>query len=231
MKKSTIIILLIAFVCALGALADDTKSNTKSDKKVYVVSPDRSITVSDEHALQFIDESDATPRGFLGVNLSGLTAELRDYFRVPKDTGALIAGIVKDGPADKAGLKAGDVIVAIDGQKVESEREVGKIIAEHKGGDQIRIEVVRDGASQQFFATLVERERPQVFLRRIPGGDEVLEWNDQRSQEAMKRLQELIESPEWKTRVKRMGDCDELRVKIELLQKQLDELQKKIEKR
>ncbi|MBA3269149.1 MAG: PDZ domain-containing protein [Acidobacteria bacterium] len=58
-----------------------------------------------------------TPRGRLGVQIGELTPQLAEYFGA-KDGGVLVSGVTKDSPADKAGLKAGDVITALDGDRV-----------------------------------------------------------------------------------------------------------------
>src|SRR5258708_4887988 len=59
-------------------------------------------------------------RGYLGVELTELTPELRAHFGAPQDTGVMVARVVAGSPADKAGLKVGDIITSLDGKAVES---------------------------------------------------------------------------------------------------------------
>ena len=99
-----------------------------------------------------------------------------------------------------------------------------------EAGNQARIEVIRRGAPQQLFATIAERARPQVMLRRLPEGKDLM-WIDEKSGEAVDRLRSYLESPEWKVRVNQLGDCDKLRTRLDELEKQLGELQKKMEKK
>ena len=169
-------------------------------------------------------------RGRLGVSGQTLTPELAKAFGLAWHEGVLISSVTQDGPAAKAGLKAGDVITAIDGEKVSSSIDVGRRIREMEAGNQARIEVIRRGAPQQLFATIAERARPQVMLRRLPEGKDLM-WIDEKSGEAVDRLRSYLESPEWKVRVNQLGDCDELRTRLDELEKQLGELQKKMEKK
>src|SRR5688572_28068188 len=60
----------------------------------------------------------------LGVKVQEMSEELRDYFGAPDDAGVLVNSVVKDSPAEKAGIKPGDVITEVDGKKVEDTREL-----------------------------------------------------------------------------------------------------------
>lgn len=70
----------------------------------------------------------------IGVSTQPLTKQLADYFGV-RDGGVLITSVVENGPAAKAGLKAGDVIIAIDGEKVDSSGDIVRVINKKKDGD------------------------------------------------------------------------------------------------
>jgi S1-C subfamily serine protease len=91
---------------------------------------------------------------------------------LPTDTGALVSKVVKGGPAEKAGLKAGDheiefqglkvtaggdVIVAVDGQEIVGESDLPKLIAQHDPGDRVTLELIRDGQTQNVEVELGER--------------------------------------------------------------------------
>lgn len=226
MKKSTCITMLLAMLLTTAAFAGEGEKKEKA-----VVAPGGvAVEVHDGKTLKIIDERKLVSRGFLGVSLEDLTPALREYFHASKNTGVLVSTVDPESPADKAGLKAGDVIVSVDGAKVQSARDIGRMIADHKGGDQVRLEIIRNGAPQQLFATLIEKKRPQVYLRRVPEGD-VMFWNDERSAAAMKKLQQFMDSPEWHARIESIGNCDDLRARISKLEKQLRELEKKLEKK
>jgi len=104
-------------------------------------------------------------RGWLGIEAQALTPELIEAFGLQKNTqGLVITTLYRNGPADKAGVKPGDVIVAIDGKKTADAREVLLAISAHKPGEKLRLELVRDGKPVTIDATA--GERPQAKPRR-----------------------------------------------------------------
>ncbi|RMG53693.1 MAG: PDZ domain-containing protein [Gammaproteobacteria bacterium] len=99
-------------------------------------------------------------RGWLGVEGQDLTRELAESFGLKIDTGVLIAGVVKDGPAHRAGLQPGDIITRLDGKPVASAREAFNRIARLSPGSTVHIEGLRGG--RPFRADAVIAERPQA---------------------------------------------------------------------
>ncbi len=97
-------------------------------------------------------------RGRLGVTLQSLTPQLAEYFGLKDRSGALITSVRKDSPADRAGLKAGDVIIAIDGQTVEDPSDAARIIRRKEEGP-VEIRIVREGHEMTVTATLERRAR------------------------------------------------------------------------
>ncbi len=85
-------------------------------------------------------------RGWLGVGIQNVTLELSANFKLPKGTkGVVITGIQKKSPADKAGLKSGDVVVTYNGKKVEKSTQLQKYVAETKIGQRVTIQIYREG--------------------------------------------------------------------------------------
>jgi len=82
-------------------------------------------------------------RGYLGVHLQELNEDLAGYFGVNADEGVLILKVEKDGPAEKAGLKSGDVISEIDGKKVRDAGKVSRVVSAYEKGDEIELKIVR----------------------------------------------------------------------------------------
>jgi serine protease Do len=83
-------------------------------------------------------------RRFIGVTLQDLTAEQAESFGVKDGYGLWVAELDEDGPAQKAGIKVGDVILKADGKKVETAAEISELLQDKKKGDKIKIELVRD---------------------------------------------------------------------------------------
>jgi serine protease Do len=100
-------------------------------------------------------------QGRLGVNIDSLSPQLGEYFGVKDGHGALVTSVRKESPAEKAGLKAGDVIVGIDSKDVASTVDVMRMIRTKKEGD-LEIKVLRDRQSKTF---TVHLETPDTESR------------------------------------------------------------------
>ena len=96
--------------------------------------------------------------GFLGVQLTELTPELREHFGVSGGSGVMVSKVVVDSPAFKAGLEVGDIVSSVDGESVESGSALAKMIRGHDDGDEVVLNVWRDGAAQSISAAVEERE-------------------------------------------------------------------------
>lgn len=98
------------------------------------------------------------PRSFLGVQLVDVTPELRRHFGASGDVGVLVSRVVEGTPADFAGLRAADLIVAFDGEPVSSAAELRGFVSPREAGDRVRLEVWRDGSPLDFEVTVEVRE-------------------------------------------------------------------------
>ena len=102
----------------------------------------------------------------MGVRYALLTSEIAKEKGLAISEGALISGSEKTGevavvpgsPAEKAGLKEGDIITAIDGQAITSEVKLSDLIEQHQVGDEIVVKYVRDGKEAQVKLTLAKFE-------------------------------------------------------------------------
>ncbi|HEU0219855.1 MAG TPA: DegQ family serine endoprotease [Gallionella sp.] len=95
-------------------------------------------------------------RGRIGVTIQELTRELAESFGLSKPVGALISNVEKNGPADKAGIEASDVILKFDGKPVNSSSDLPRMVAATKPGSKVTIDLWRKGASRQVAVEIAE---------------------------------------------------------------------------
>ncbi len=84
-------------------------------------------------------------QAFLGVQFQNITPEVAEEQDLPVDEGALIVGVIPGSPADRAGLREGDIIVAVDDQEVTAEHTLRDLIRARRPGERVRLRVLRDG--------------------------------------------------------------------------------------
>ena len=84
-------------------------------------------------------------RGWLGVRIQTVSPELAEGLRLPAPRGALIASVTKDGPADKAGIKQGDVVLKFDGKDITQMRGLPRVVAETQTGKSADVVIWRQG--------------------------------------------------------------------------------------
>ena len=102
-----------------------------------------------------------TRRGWLGVFIQEVTEDIADSLGLDSAKGALIASVTEAGPADEAGLQAGDVIIRFDGKDVVKSRDLPRIVAETPVETTVDVEVVRGGERKTLSVTLGELEQAE----------------------------------------------------------------------
>ncbi len=105
-----------------------------------------------------IIEQGHVERGWLGIEAQDLTPELAESFGLEDIHGMLIAGVLRDGPADEAGILPGDVVDRINGKDIENARSAMNQIARSSPGTPLKIEGIRSG--RRFHTTAVTGRRP-----------------------------------------------------------------------
>lgn len=103
--------------------------------------------------------------GFLGVQLTDLTSELRSHFGVATDEGVMVSKVVDDSAAFRAGLAAGDIITRVDGESMGSAGDLTRAIRSQEEGETVNMEIWRDGSIETIAATL-DSHQPKTRLRR-----------------------------------------------------------------
>ncbi|MFQ5677800.1 MAG: PDZ domain-containing protein, partial [bacterium] len=97
-------------------------------------------------------------RPWLGVELADLNRDLAPYFKTKEHRGVLILSIVEDSPADKADLKAGDVILKVAGDRITRASALTKILTDYDSGDEIELDIRRDGKNKTVKVELEESD-------------------------------------------------------------------------
>ncbi|MBC3812681.1 Do family serine endopeptidase [Undibacterium aquatile] len=96
-------------------------------------------------------------RGWIGVEPQDITPELAESFGLKQKSGAIIAGVIRGGPADKAGMKPGDILVSIAGKPVRDTTEMLNLVAQLKPGNTAKITVVRNKQEPTLEVTVGKR--------------------------------------------------------------------------
>jgi serine protease Do len=115
--------------------------------------------------MESLISSGEVKRGWLGVGIQDLNPELAEQFGLFEPGGVLIAEVFENTPADKAGIEAGDVIVAVAGEQIEDMIGLRNTIAESPPGSEVEVEVVRDGDKKAFNVTLGEKPSQEQMGR------------------------------------------------------------------
>jgi serine protease Do len=96
-------------------------------------------------------------RGFLGVSPQAITSDMADSLGLKSTKGALIADVVKDSPAEKGGLKPGDVVVALNGKPVSDNSQLTRDVGVIPPGSTVKLDIVREGKQRTVEVKLAER--------------------------------------------------------------------------
>ena len=102
-------------------------------------------------------------RGYFGVMIQDVTPVLARKLDLKQQKGALIGGVEPKGPADKAGLRSGDVVIEIDGKPVADSRHLRLAVARTKPGESVRVKFLRDGSPKSV----------EVTVKELPGSEAI----------------------------------------------------------
>jgi len=101
-------------------------------------------------------------RGRLGVTIQGVSQELADSFGLKKAQGALVSAVEPKSPADKAGVKTGDIILAVDGRVIENSIDLPRVIGETRPGTPVSLKIWRQGETRELNASLGEAPAEKI---------------------------------------------------------------------
>ncbi len=114
-------------------------------------------------ARQVMDQiivSGSVVRGWIGVEVQELTIELAESFKMGSTEGTLIAGVLRNGPADRAGIKPGDILTGVDDKPVTDSSSMLNLVAALAPGKSARLQVTRDGKKIELQVTVGKRPAP-----------------------------------------------------------------------
>jgi len=100
---------------------------------------------SAKKVIEQLIEFGETKRGWLGVRIQYVTKEIADVEKLDKPRGALVASVAENSPSDKAGIKAGDIILEFNGVQIKEMKELPKIVAQTEVGKNVEVKVWRNG--------------------------------------------------------------------------------------
>ena len=110
-----------------------------------------------------------SPAGrMLGLQLMELNEQLAEYFGAPNNEGVLVQGVKKESSGEKAGFKAGDVLLKIGSREIDEMSDVTRALDKYEEGDKVEVEVLRKGAKKTLSVEVEEEEGPWGFS--MPGG-------------------------------------------------------------
>lgn len=100
-------------------------------------------------------------RGWIGVEPQDITPELAESFSLTRKSGAIIAGVLKGGPADKAGMRPGDILIAVEGKPVSDTTDMLNLIADLVPGSTVKMTLLRKSQESTIDVLVGKRPRPQ----------------------------------------------------------------------
>jgi serine protease Do len=111
-------------------------------------------------------------RGMLGIGIQNVTSDLAQQFGLKEVRGVIVNSVKPNSPADKAGLKQGDVITAINGAPIDDTNQLRNRVADSKPGSEITLTIVRDGREQTAKAVLTEFSLEKIAQRAQDDGED-----------------------------------------------------------
>ncbi|HLQ67472.1 MAG TPA: PDZ domain-containing protein [Candidatus Limnocylindrales bacterium] len=163
------------------------------------------------------DDNSASGGGFLGVQVQDVTRALQRARNLPTEEGALVNRVEQDSPADRNGIRRGDVIVEINGDKVQDSADLIRSVRQLDAGSKVRITLWRSGALRTITAQLDVRPKTRPGMPGMPpnmGG-----WGTGNDDG---------DAPMAMPMPPTMGDRDQVRQQIRELRKELEQLREEV---
>ncbi len=176
-----------------------------------------------------------SPRTFLGVEATDLTAELRQHFGVPGDAGVMLSKIVADSAAEAAGLAIGDIVTRVDDDQIASASRLGRAVRQRDGGAAVEIEYWRAGEIYRTTATLEEQERcaidigdtlRAINIENLPEiADIGIEIGGEALESTLEILRATLAGQDWEKHFEGLEEID-----LELIEERMERVQERMER-
>ena len=232
LKALPIALVLAAAATSLPAASDETPE--KKDMTIVVAGDDDG---DEPFVWNFPGRAG---QGRIGVRLLDMTPELRAHYGAPRDAGVLVAGVESGSPAEKAGVRAGDIITRAGGEHVETAADLARAVRHANAGDSLKLDISRDRAATQV-TVKVERRRGRDFefdlgdLGRHLGRDIGRDIRRQINREVGRNAWAFHDGPivfrDRRVLRDRPENLDRLHEKLEEMEKRLRDLEKKLSSR
>ena len=115
-----------------------------------------------KNVMDQIIRTGAVTRGWIGIEVQEITPELAESFKLPDTQGALIAGVLRGSPADRAGIRPGDILLMVAGKRVTDAQGMLELIAGQTPGTQAQFKLRRDGAETDLTVAIAKRPKPKA---------------------------------------------------------------------
>jgi membrane-associated protease RseP (regulator of RpoE activity) len=169
-------------------------------------------------------------RGYLGMHLTVLTPELREHFGAPRDAGVLIARVAADSPAARAGVRVGDVLTAIDGEKVSEGWDVSRRVRDKPEKTTATLELVRNRARQTVKAQVEQKEVTELDVNDLWQGDHNFHIDTTRINDAVKSAMRSFDDPKVRALIERRKETeDKLQQQTRALEERIEKLEKQLQ--
>ena len=125
------------------------------------------INLAKDIIMALKNEGEVT-RGWLGVAIQDLNGDMAEYYGIEDKKGVFVADVFEGDPADQAGIKAKDIILEVNGEKIKTSRQLTSMIAGIAVGDHARIKILRDGKEKTLKVKIAKRTEDKLSARARP---------------------------------------------------------------
>ena len=126
------------------------------------------VNMAQQIIAQLIEHGEVK-RGRLGFTAQDLTPELAEAFDIKRSKGVVVARVDEDSAAEKSGMRAGDIIVEVNGEDVDNKTDIRNIIGLIRVGTKIEIDIIRNGKPKRLVATIAERQTRTMAGKKLSG--------------------------------------------------------------